>query len=377
VRELDQKAAADRARRQARSVTRAIEKSAEANFESDDPVTDQEIENALEGIEHALKQRPDDVWLHIHAAKLRMEQYRRAELQENIAPQGGMPQTGPTPLTIFHWSQLYHQYGLEEPLDQLRKNANVQKYVVPAMRHAILARRACPFLEMPHHLIAQLVGLVGSPQEYRRHLDRAILAYPSDPDVHLLSGILQYAVGDIIQAVEHWRAGLRQSTVHREQILQLADPQGQAVPEFLDRLFPDDPHLLLGLAIGHYRENQEAKEHLLHRAAKALRETERIPPAEKQYMFGRIQWYLGQYEEALEHHKNALLLSPGQTQWRYVYALRLRERGRTTDALRQAKLCIRDKPSNTRYRRLHRELTREALLATPEEEESHEAETTP
>jgi hypothetical protein len=109
-------------------------------------ITDQEIQLGLESLNNALRLRPDDAVLHEQSAVLLLEQYSR-----NVK---GEPSTA---IAIFVCTQMY----LPDQLAALRRDEEVRNYIHPAMRHAVLARRASPMLQNPHLLLAQLSGLTG------------------------------------------------------------------------------------------------------------------------------------------------------------------------------------------------------------------------
>ena len=326
-------------------------KMTEKEEEDAEDISDQDIQLGLDLLDKAILVRPDDARLHEQASVLLLEQYHRVDIGEPS-----------TTLAIFYWTQLYHQVPLADQLETLQRDQAIRDYIYPAMRHAVLARRASPMLPNPHLLMAQLSGLNGSIDSYQRHAERSLLVVPSDPDLLFLTGALHYLAGNQELAFLNWRQSLSYSQHNLEKITLLADPEHTATIEQIDMLYPDSPKLLLSLARQAYRDNAVAQQYLLGRAFSSLDLDEQMPLEEKEYVRYTIRLMQNRPDEAIPHLQEALMISPSKTQWRYSLSILLRDQGRIEEAQKEAKRCVRAEPANKKYKDLLRELNRLELL---------------
>ncbi len=148
-----------------------------------------------EGLARLASSRPDDLELHTALAKLHQHLFRVQAfnaLRSSSGKQTPAESLWQVTLPVVLHAQLYRcaTLGPQNALAQLRNDPVVQKHLLPALRHWILACRACCLSADPHLGIAALVGLVSDVHSDRPYIARAQIAAPADPRVVAVSRLL-------------------------------------------------------------------------------------------------------------------------------------------------------------------------------------------
>jgi O-antigen ligase/tetratricopeptide (TPR) repeat protein len=318
----------------------------------------------------ALERRPDDAQAHYALAGVWMERYRAMAYEQlcRESPASADRNTlwaATLPVVIHDRAHHFARANLSASLERLRSDPAVKSNLLPALKHLLLARRACPLLSQVHLWIAQLCGLVVEPDSDATHLERARSLAPRQPELLFQCGRLEHQAGRTDAALGSWRACLDLDTSHFDEILRLVDRQPD-LPQAMEKLLPASPALMIELARGRFRAERYAalRGWLLDRA-EALIQSGQYPEADRHYLRGAVCALQGRFPEAIGNYSRALELCPWETRWRYELTLILQHQGRLEEAHRQAVLCARAERGNGAYRQLLQEINHARITTDP------------
>ena len=326
----------------------------------------QTVVQYIQQLAAAAEHRKDDAEAQYTLARLWISLYRlRAfeQLREAAPPDadGSSLWQVTSPMVIQRRSHQFVQNDLLSELEELRSEPVVRDYLRPALKHLILARRACPLLPDVHVLIAQLCGLVVDPATDQVHLERARRLAPSDPDLLFQVGLLEFQAERPDRAYDSWRESLALSSAHLDVILGIVDEQLET-PGVIEKVLPPAPGLLVQLAQKRYlAEEQAGVRRLLVQRAEQLVERIGLPEEEQCHLRGAIFALQERYLEAIANYTRAVQLRFQEVGWRYELALLLRQQGRLEEARKQARLCARMDPDKRAYRTLLEEINHAQL----------------
>ena len=305
----------------------------------------------------AVRERPDDVEGQYRLAELWVLLYRLRALdqlrdeQMAVADEGRLWEA--TSPFILH-DRMHHfvRSDRSSELSRLRVEPVVGQHLLPALQHLALARRACPLLPEVHLMTAQLCGLTADPSSDRRHIRRTRQLAPGYPELLFRCGLLDHQAGRLDSAYESWRACL---ILVPDNLDAMLDRMGDEIrkPETMEKLLPDSPALLIGLARQRYNATEDADvRRLLVERAAALVDCVDLPEGERNYLRGSAFALQGDFPAAVASLQRAVQLRPQETAWRYELALSLQATGDFGGAREQAKWCARTDPRNAVYRKL-------------------------
>jgi len=324
---------------------------------------------AIREVEAALERREDDaeaqhrmatLWLHLYRASA----YR--QLREEMASGSDDPRLwqATSQIVLHGRAQYFVRNKLLSELEKLRGEPVVKENLTPALKHLVLARRACPLLAEVHVTLGELCVLAADPAGDRVHIERARRLAPSDADLLFRCGLLDLQAGRIESASASWQQSLALSRRYLDDVLLLAG-QELSPSQMVERVLPDSPELLIELAQGRYRGKEHAaiRRMLADRAERLIGRVE-LPEEEQYYLRASARALKELYPEAIADYVRAVELRPQKVGWRYQLALLLEREGRISEAHEQAKLCARMDPHNGKYRSLLRELNHTRLTTT-------------
>lgn len=174
------------------------------------------LSQSIARMSESLAAWPEDAVGQSLSAKLWIGLYRNRAFQDlcrqwpSQAHRGALWETT-SPRALHERACRLARVNMTDSLGQLRQDRLVEENLAVALKHLVLARRACPLLPDVHLLIAELSVLVAEPGTDRVHLDRAkrvaswqpellqqcsVVAYQSRrPDVGLESRRKRLALG--------------------------------------------------------------------------------------------------------------------------------------------------------------------------------------
>ena len=263
------------------------------------------------------------------------------------------------PLMLSVAAQTFQQQGNLEALGSLRALSAVERNLRPAAEHLLRARDCCPLLPRVHLHLAELLFLLESSDLDSDYLARARRLAPADPDVWFEAGLVDWQSGRADTACASWKRSLELSAQHESEILDLAAEKLSSL-EALTRILPDSPERLVQLVHDRYAgpEAEAERNILLARAEDVFARRPAVSSADY-YLRAVVYRAEGNTEQAIETYRQAIELAPGQTAWRYELATLLKESGRLSEALDEARWCARSDFSSTAYRGLLEEISRQ------------------
>jgi O-antigen ligase len=243
-----------------------------------------------------------------------------------------------------------------------RRDEAARRYLVPAARSFLEARRACPVSPLAHAGLACLAGLLEGGDPAVVYLGRASRLAGNRREVLTLVGGLAAGVGDLELATHCWRRALEagpddwagiadaaSATLTPDRILDEVIPNGRLALRFAERLYPD-PEVDAG------GKGKLARREFLREAARRLPDDRDVGPAERLQLEARAWAGLDEPGPAREKMEAALALEPGNFAWRKDLIDWLLRWGRIDEAHEQAKVGFYYAPDS--------KATREALEVT-------------
>ena len=199
------------------------------SFWTDDepPATAERIEKAIARLEQAVEGRPDDSDGHLHLARLWTQLSRVRSFEQLGGREASASEAAKlwdlTSMVAFH--AVAHRTALQDDrdrLEQLRDLKGVQRCLLPALRHLVLARRACPILPETHVRLGEISFVRADPAADQVHLDRAKSLLAGHPDLLYRCGVLELQAGRLETACASWRTSLAGSDRYLPRILAAA-----------------------------------------------------------------------------------------------------------------------------------------------------------
>ncbi|MGD0896636.1 MAG: O-antigen ligase family protein [Thermoguttaceae bacterium] len=330
----------------------------------------QTVVSKIEQLSAAAECREDDAEAHYYLARLWIFLYRLHAFEDVCAeapPDADRSSLWQITSPVVIQRQL-HQFvreGRLADLDSLRNHPVVRDHLRPALKHLVLARRACPLLPGVHVLIAELCGLVADPAGDQVPLETARRLVPSEPEMLFRVGLLAFQAGRTDWAYDTWRESLVLSSTHLQDILTIVDEQVQT-PGVIEKLLPPSPSLLIQLAQGRYRAPEQAGvRRLLTGRAEELIEQVDLPEAEKHALRGAACAMRECYPDAIANYRLAVRLRPREMGWHYGLALALWHSGSIEEASLEARWCALADPGKSEYRALVEEINRVRMKPLP------------
>jgi hypothetical protein len=330
------------------------------NFTQQSPTdySPQTVVSKIEQLSAATEGREDDAEAHYYLARLWIFLYRLRALERLHADSPpGVDRASlweiTSPIVLHRQLCQFAQNGRQADLDSLRSFPVVRDCLRPALRHLVLARRACPLLPDVHLLIAELCGLVADPASDQVPLETARRLAPSDPELLFQAGLLAFQAGRTGQAYDTWRESLLLSSTRLQAILTIVDKQ-MPTPGVIEKLLPPSPRLLIQLAQGPYHAQERAGvRRLLTERAETLIEQVDVSKADKYALHGAVFALRERFPEAI-----ALGIRPQEIGWRYELARALQQAGRIEEAFLEARWCVLADSGEGKYRDLLEEINR-------------------
>ncbi len=329
-------------------------------------ISDEALASALCRVTTATRKLPDNADVQLRLAELSIHRYRIAALDElkqrpNATAVAELWHRT-SPLELHGRAHYLARNNRTVDLDALRQAVSTQGYLRDALRHLLLARRACPLFADVHLAVGELCFLVADPQSDQIHLQRSRQLARANPHVRFRKGLLELQAGRFELAWTDWKDCLALTPQYTDTILQLA-AQRLEPAQLVEHVLPDSPEVLLNVARRHFAApEQAAVRHAIAQRMQATVQTETLPEADRSYYRGTALAMQGNEERACTELSRAVELRVDRTDWRYELALMLQHQRRMTDAHGQAVLCARMEPENGNYRQLLKEINRTILL---------------
>jgi len=334
-------------------------------------LTEADLSAAVERLSAAVDERDDDAEGHQHLARLWTHWYRVRALRDFDVTHSRVSGADrkhfwPMTLPVVLHGRIHQlaENGPPDAIEGLRNAPAVRECLVPAIYHFVQARRHCVLLPYAHLGIAELCGLFVDPNEDRVSLERARRLAPADLQILYGAGLADLNAGRREAACESFRRTLLLSTRYLPEILE-ASEQRLSLLEFMERILPDSPPLLLDVA--RRQEYQavrytEIRHRLAQRALDALDGWD-LPEDEKCHLRAAALCVQDRYGEAVVYGVRAVRMRPRQLPWRYEVALLLKDQGKLEEAYEHARVCAMLNPTRREYRELLEQISHARLMA--------------
>jgi O-antigen ligase/tetratricopeptide (TPR) repeat protein len=301
---------------------------------------------------------------HLDACEEAIERMDRESLLSDLA--GAMLAAAPTgagpafptvvaAATSLTGAGIVRAVGRAEAEQQLTR-----RHRVPALRHYLHARDACPAMGKPHVRLAANVELLDRADPRNAYLRRAQFLCPADPELWYLCGLQEILDGHADAALADWRRCLELTDGYLVDVLaragRLVGPRG-----VLDRVLPEKPDLLVRAALHYYPDPKQNGERrpFLDKALAVIASRPGALSAADFHSKALVHAVLGQSAEALAAFRTATALAPQQIAWRYEFAQLLYERQRYDEARGELLAVLGRQPAHAQALELLETITRE------------------
>jgi O-antigen ligase len=221
--------------------------------------------------------------------------------------------------------------------DGLLEHEPIRRYLVPATRCFLEARRCCPVLALSHARLASLDYLLERGEPVRVHAGRALRLVGSDGRLVALIARVAFQAGEPDLAARCWRRALE---VGGEDWAWIADTAGAELqPEqILDQVLPPGGRYALRFADRLYStpEDRAIRERFLRTALARLPDEPGLGPAERLWLEAQARARLGERGWARPQMEAALRSEPLRGDWREEFVDWLIAWGDPEEAHRQA-----------------------------------------
>lgn len=202
-------------------------------------------------------------------------------------------------------------------IDGLLEHEPIRRYLVPAVRCYLEARRCCPALALSHARLASLDYLLERGEPMRVHAGRALRQVGSDRRLIALIARVAYQANEPDLVARCWREALE---VGGEDWAWIADAAGVELrPEqILDQVLPPGSRYALRFADRLYSSpaDRAIRERFLQAALARLPDEPGLSPADRLWLEAQARARLGERERARVQMEAALRSEPLRGDWR-------------------------------------------------------------
>ncbi|WP_435022614.1 O-antigen ligase family protein (plasmid) [Tundrisphaera sp. TA3] len=307
------------------------------------------LERAQGCLAEALAHRPDWAEGHARLGLLLLSRYR-AEAAGLVGEQVGDPRRASMMADPLWLHGAVHAMSPDEA-GEVPDYGPVRRYLVPAARSFLEARRCCPAWGLPHAELASLDYLISGGGTATDHARRALELCATDFPTIQLAATAASQAGDPRTAALGWRMMLRArddrwatvadqagAALSPRQIMDWVLPDGRQALRFADRLYGST-------------EGRPDRDQFLRWALARLPSDPGLPEAERAGCEAQILARLGDAGEARARMREALALEPGQGAWRAEFVGWLLDAGQFDEAHEQALLGVNLDPADRDARR--------------------------
>ncbi len=231
------------------------------------------------------------------------------------------------------------------------------------LEHTIIARDLCPLAHEPHLYLGQQHEYLASGDSQITYFERAQRLHPSNCDIAYGLGALYYGKEQFDSAWPAWNASLQFVPNHLTQILDRSVTK-LTIDEIIERVLPPKPELLLRAAEHNERVGRKDDSRILLARVATMLETSANDAASHE-MLARVYTQMQDSDKAIASYRAAILLEPGQMQWRMELVKLLIKQERLDEAQREVRSLLVFEPDNvtvqamkTRVEELQREAKR-------------------
>ncbi len=313
-----------------------------------------------------LDSRSQDYRVSLSLGELLITQFRQ-QATEGLATENEMPPEAAA--AFWNWTspvvllqrayELSSSDGIEHIEEEILGETLITEQLGKARAAFLRARARSPLVAQNHLRLGELSFLDGHLDAAVTHLQRAEFAQPGSSDLLYELGRRYLAIGEKQAGLAAWRRSLELSTRHWSSIYDVVGKQltGKQID---DLVLPDNPELLLMVAVGQYTEPEQlaARQALLQRiqrlAAQPVNDARQA--ARLRQIQGEALLLQDDVEAAVDAFALALRYAPADHELRARRAALLVRQDRLDEARREAQYAARLQPRNHQYRSLVKEI---------------------
>ena len=324
------------------------------------------IEEVIAVLSDAIISQPDNDRLYRRRSLWRLQQARRSIV--DIVTRQGMAVTweATEPRYLFSALASASPSDQQQLCDELWKHQDFESAMLGSMTDLTLALKHGPTIPNYHLSAALLAPLLDMPTApMTKSLSRLS---NNSHDLLYSTGLVSCLSGDIDLAVDLWHRSLSLHWQHTESIYQLASRH--VAPEVIaESLIPPGklhliPRLVQTRTADDVAYDAESEQTVGRKLIAALSRRTDIDTASRSEWTAKIHSKLGNVQEAADAWNSAVLADSRNDQYRYQYALALRDQGRWQDAIDQASLGAAMSRDDEKFDRLIRQLRQRISSST-------------
>lgn len=320
-------------------------------------------ERRLAYLDLAVRLGPDNAGIHVDAARAHLARYQEelaklakerqaaavAELVFSASPSASGPVVAPIEMVSSLW------LGTWESSVAGAAQRQARQHLLPALRYILTARDLCPLDPRPQIQLVDDVTYLAKADPTLAYLDRAKLLVTNEPRLWYGIGAQELRMGQRGRACQSWRKSLELSNEHLSAILDLGKRYSLTPEDFVDRILPDRPEVLIAAAMHLYPPGRDAvsqRRPFLEKALVRIKEQPSWRSGESYFNEAKIAHDLGKTTEAAAAYQLALEMEPRRCKWRLEYARLLAKEGKVAEANEQLRRVLSDDPGNSQARAL-------------------------
>jgi hypothetical protein len=313
-----------------------------------------DLDRMRAALERALRDRPDWAEGYLRLGGILLGLYEQTA-REWIEESREVEPANRALLADYLWLHgIVHASGDDRraTADGLLEHEPIRRYLVPAARCFLEARRCCPVLALSYARLASLDYLLERGEPVHVHAERALRLVGSDSRLIALIARVAFQAGEPDLVARCWRRALE---VGGENWAWIADAAGAELrPEqILDQVLPPGGRYALRFADRLYSvpEDRAIRERFLQTALARLPDEPGLSPAERLWLEAQARARLGERERARPQMEAALRSEPLRGDWREEFVDWLIAWGDPEEAHRQALIGTQLSPGHSGLRR--------------------------
>ena len=316
-----------------------------------------QVENDIQRLSLAVQRVPNDALAQLRLADLWVRRFRLLAMldyeEKQIVFSSRELTWQHTSTTYLHgWLRSLERDARFQDAEQVRSTSHLRENMTNAIRHAYLARNACPLLGKSHARIAELGIAICRVLPEDHHIEFARRLSVSKAGDLFHCGQIAYQSDSLELALDCWRGCITASPEYLDRVFLICPPEINRDWKW-DRLLPDAPEKLIALTRLRLPSNQRM---LLCQAigkkAEGLKAMHALSEEEGLYIAGVVNLVRGHAAKGISLLCRAVGMRPGMTRWRYDLAIVLQKEGRVDEAIEQLLMCCGQDPKNVTYTEL-------------------------
>jgi O-antigen ligase len=293
-------------------------------------------------LEAALRSRPDWFEGHLRLGMTLLSLYQ-SEAEEWLTATMPDPEAASSLADPLRLHAVVHNDRPGEPaaVRQALEFEPVRRYLVPAARSFLEARRCCPVAALAHARLGSLDYLLSPAEPASTHAERALRLAGFDGRVADLAGRVSAQIGDLDLAARCWRRAFEIGVADSDWLgvakaVDAALPAGQILEQVLSDSGKDSLRFACRIYAG--QGNKTVRDQFLAAALERLARDTLLPAAERSWFEGQAEAWSGHPDVARDRMGKALALDSVRGEWRAEYVYWLMAWGDLSEAHRQARI---------------------------------------